>query len=366
MIPITRPDLPDLDDYVSLLREIWSSRMLSNFGDFAKRLEGLATEYLGVPTMVVSSGDIGLTIAIAALQLPPDSTALVPSFTFNSTVNALLWNRLRPVFVDIDPVSLNMDPVATKHAAERFGPQLIVATHVFGNPADTDALTRIAEGAGAALLFDAAHGYGSLKNGVHVGNFGHAEVFSLSGTKPVTSAEGGLISSHDADFLGRVAYLRAYGFQGDYNSRYAGLNGKMSELHAALGVLTLARIEDVLDIRRNLVSRYQARFAGSRDVAVQPVAAADRSTRKDLAVLFASGYLRDAAEDRLVAAGIQVKRYFRPCHQMDAYARYAHGVLPVTEDVHSRILCLPLFQSLPLDEIDRISDVVLGRDIAHG
>ena len=156
MIPITRPELPPLEDYTALLERIWASRMLSNFGEFSKALEALAGDYLEVPCRSVVSGDVGLVCAIAALDLAPGTTCIVPSFTFNSTINALLWNQLVPVFTDIDPETLNLDVDATAGMIRESGAELIVATHVFGNPADAERLRRLASDHGARLLFDAA------------------------------------------------------------------------------------------------------------------------------------------------------------------------------------------------------------------
>lgn len=360
MIPITRPTLPPLDDYRELLAAIWDSRMLSNFGRFARELEAMTSGYLGVPTRVTVSGDIGLTLAIAALELPRGATALVPSFTFNSTVNAVLWNGLKPIFVDIDATTFNLDLVALATLAERHRPALIVATHVFGNPADVDGIARVAAEHGARLVFDAAHGYGALRNGAHVGGFGDAEVFSLSGTKPVTSAEGGLVASHDEALLDRLTYLRGYGFRNDYNSRYVGLNGKMSELHASLGLLTMRRVEDALQHREAIVATYHDRLGSLPGLRFQHIRPEDRTTYKDFALLFDSGHARDRVEAALTAADVQTKRYFRPCHGMDAFRRYADGPLPVTEDIHSRILCIPLFEDLRADEIDLICRTVEG------
>lgn len=357
MIPITRPALPPLAEYVRLLERIWSTKMLSNFAEHAAALEAMATEYLGAAcVLTVSSGDVALILAMRALQLPPRTRVLVPSFTFNSTVNAILWNDLRPVFVDIDPDTLNVDPADVERKIDGAG--AILATHVFGNPAAVDELARIAAGAGARLIFDAAHGYGTLRNGRHVGTFGDAEVFSLSGTKPVTSAEGGLFATSNPELAERFRYLRAYGFQYDYHSRYVGLNGKLSELHAALGLLTVARIEDALAARRVHVEHYLGRLSSVPGITFQQVAPEDRSTYKDFAVLFATGEDRYLAETALAGAQVQTKRYFRPCHQMDAYRSYANGVMPVTESVYRRILCLPLFEDLTGGEVDSICDVI--------
>jgi dTDP-4-amino-4,6-dideoxygalactose transaminase len=358
VIPIYRPDLPPLEDYVKLLEHVWKTQMLSNFADHAQHLERMAGTYLGVGTRVVSSGDVGLTCAISALEIPHGSPALVPAFTFNSTINALLWNQLVPVFVDIDADTLNMDPAAAERTAARVEPRLVVATHCFGNPVDSDGLARVAASCGASLLFDAAHGYGSIRDGVHVGGLGDVEIFSLSGTKPVTSAEGGLVTSRDPEYLERFTYTRAYGFQTDYNSRFLGLNGKMSELHAALGVLTLARIEETLARRKTLVDRYRENLKSIPGIRFQSVRPEDRSTYKDLALLFTTAGARNSVEAALSAAQVQTKRYFRPCHAMDSFRRFARETLEVTETTHERILCLPLFGDLPPEDVDMICDII--------
>lgn len=359
MIPITRPELPPLEDFTELLSDVWASRMLSNFGPFAVRLEKMVSAYLGLGARVVVSGDIGLTLSIAALGIPKGKGCLVPAFTFNSTVNAIIWNGLVPVFVDIDPATFNID---IEHAGllARKHPDvgLIVATHVFGNPANTDGLSRLAKDLGAYLVFDAAHAYGSKRDGVAVGSFGDAEVFSLSGTKIVTSAEGGVVTSRDDAFLARMDLVRGYGFIDDYNTKLVGLNGKMSELHAALGLLSLRRVEDAISVREEKLARYKHRLGAVDGIHHQAVRSQDRSTYKDFALLFDQPSLRDKVEAELKLAHVQTKRYFRPCHKMDAYRIYAGDDLPVTESVYSRILCLPLFEGLSNDEIDSICDVI--------
>lgn len=357
MIPITRPELPPLEEYETLLGEIWQSRMLSNFGPFAQRLERLTSDYLGVPTRVVVSGDIGLILTIAALDLPRGASVVVPSFTFNSTVNAVLWNGLRPVFADIDPETFNLDPASADEAASRFDAKLILATHVFGNPADVEGLTEVASRHRARLVFDAAHAYGAERDGVKVGSFGDAEVFSLSGTKLVTSAEGGVIASADTALMERITYLRGYGFIGDYNSRFVGMNGKMSELHAALGTLTLARVDDAIKVRHQLVKTYVDRLEGS-PVQFQCVRPTDRCSYKDFAVLFKAAGDREAAETSLGVGGVQTKRYFLPCHRQDAYQRADATDLPVTDSIYERILCVPLFESIRPEEIEQVAKLI--------
>ena len=357
MIPITRPWLPPLEDYVRLLEGVWSSRMLSNFGALATALEAMTGAYLGVPVaLAAASGDIALTLAVRALDLPAGSRVIVPSFTFNSTVNAILWNGHRPVFADIDPTTLTVDPVDV--AAHLDGAAAIVATHVFGNPADVDALGALGRSGGVRILYDAAHGYGSRHGRRAIGTFGDGEVFSLSGTKPVTSGEGGLFTTADEDVAERFRYLRGYGFLNDYESRLVGLNGKMSELHAALGLLTMARIETALAVRAVHLDAYRARLGAHPGVTFQAVVAGDRSTTKDIAVLFADRATRDGVEAALTAARVQTKRYFRPCHTMSAYRVHADRPLPATEWVYERILCLPLYEDLAEADRELVIDIV--------
>lgn len=334
--------------------------MLSNFGPFAQELEGLTTSRIGVECRVVVSGDIGLVIAIAALGLPEGSSVIVPSFTFNSTVNAVLWNRLRPVFVDIDPDTFHIDPHLVEDACSRSDAKLIIATHVFGAPADVDELELVASSAKARLLFDAAHAYGASHDGRAIGSFGDAEVFSLSGTKPVTSAEGGLISSQDDEFLEKVGYLRAYGFRQDYNSRFVGLNGKMSELHAALGLLTLSRVEDALVARSALVERYKNALGSLSGLTYQVVGNGDTSTYKDFALLFPDAPSRLRAQTALAEAQVQTKRYFLPCHTMDAFRSFVDSALPVTQDVYERALCIPLFEDISDPQLSRVIRAIDG------
>lgn len=359
MIPITRPELPPMDEYVALLEEIWESRMLSNFGPMAQRLEAMTTDYLGVPTRVVVSGDIGLMVTIAAMDIPRGAACLVPSFTFNSTINAVLWNGLRPVFVDIDPATFTMDPGDARAAAEESGDVgLVIGTHVFGNPADADGLRAVADAHGARLLFDAAHGYGASRDGNKVGGLGDAEVFSLSGTKPVTTAEGGLIATRDEDLLERIKLLRGYGFHGDYESKLIGMNGKMSEMHAALGLLTMRRIDEALERRDALIARYRETLDQVPGIGFQLVRPQDRSTWKDFALVFADRGARDRVEHALATADVQTKRYFRPCHRMEAFAAFDRRPLPITSAIHERILCIPLFEGLATDDVDRIGEAI--------
>ena len=354
MIPITRPELPPLQDYVKLLEQVWSSHMLSNFGTFAQLFEKRSQAFLGTPRVrAVANGDTGLVLALAALDLPAGSEAIVPSFTFNSTINAVLWNGLVPVFADIDEGALTV-PASEIDRLVSKKTSVVVATHTFGNPCDADAL-RAAAGK-LPILYDAAHAFGSRYRGRSAGTLGDLEVFSFSGTKLVTSAEGGLVAASSDALIERIEYLRGYGFLGDYETRWPGLNGKLSELHAALGALTVQTAERAVAQRATLAARYRERLADVPEISFQRIDPKDRTTYKDLALLCAKD--RDGLEAKLKDAGVQTKRYFRPAHAMRAYKAHVRGKLPVTEKVASRVLCVPMFNELATDDLDRVADTI--------
>lgn len=356
-IPIARPDLPDLAEYHAMLTDIWESQMLSNFGPVSTQLENEAADYLGVAHVrATASGDSGLMAVIRSLEIAPGSPCFVSPYTFNSTINTAIWNDLRPVFVDIDPTTYNMSPRALAAAvADTDEAGLVLATHVFGNPCDVDALSDIA-GSTHRLVFDAAHGLGSTRRGVHVGNFGDAEMFSLSGTKPVTSGEGGLVATRHDWLVERLERARGYGFRGDYRSEFVGLNAKMSEIHAALGVLNLRRVEEILARRDVHVARYHDNLGDL--VGWQFVDPLDRSTHKDLVVRL--GRRRHGVESVLNVAAIQTKRYFVPLHYMRAYASYATAPLPAAELAYEESLCIPLFGAMTSAQVDRVCEVIVS------
>lgn len=352
-IPFYRPSLPPLQDYTKLLEEIWESRMLSNFSKFAQELEKLASEYLAVPHVrAVVSGDIGLIIALKALDLPDGAPCFISDFTFNSTINAALWAGLKPVIVDIDRETFNLAPEALAGAMRKHNKRgVILATHVFGNPAEVDSLQTLAREQDNYLVFDSAHALGSRVKEKAVGGFGDAEIFSLSGTKIVTSAEGGLIATPHKWLADKISYLRAYGFQNDYNSRYVGINGKISELHCAMAILSLKQIEQAIGRRQQIVTLYQSRL--KNHVGWQKVRPGDRSTYKDVSIVL--GNSRQAVEKVLHGDHVQTKRYFLPLHYMKPYQQFSEGRYPVTEEVYQSTLCIPAYADLSVNDVDRIS-----------
>lgn len=360
MLPVSRPSLPPLDKFAELLEDIWSTRMLSNFGKYARMFEDKARNYLGNPwTRSLVNCDVGLVLSLAALELPEGAECLVQSFTFNSTVNALLWNRLRPVFVDIDPATLNVDCIDLERRITS-STRAIVVTHIFGSPLEMLRVMELAGRRGIPVVVDAAHAFGATYRGVRIGDprLGDFQVFSFSGTKQITSAEGGLVAAGSEDFALRIEYRRAYGFQNDYVSRYLGLNGKLSEIHAALACLTAHDVDAVVASRGAKAERYRERLRPIAGLRFQEHLPDSRPTYKDFAVLCPGR--RNELADFLAHNEIQTKKYFKPLHPMPTFESFRSSAddLRDTVAVAGSVLCLPMFNDLEDEDIDRVCERV--------
>ena len=352
---VARPSLPAFEDYTDALAGVWESGQLSNFGPMAVRFEEHCRAYTGLEHVrATSSCDIGLTLAVRALGLEPGTLVLVPSFTFASTLHALLWNGLEPRFVDVDPDTWCLTAESCAGAADGVG--AIVGTHAFMGICDVVGLEALAAETGAVLLFDAAQALASWVGALHVGAFGDASVFSFSPTKVATCGEGGLAAFRDAAAAERFELLRSYGSDDDYDSRFVGLNGKLSELHAALGCQTVPAIEDEVAWRLGLAVRYRERLAGVEGVVLQSLASGVRPTPTQLVVDL--GSRRGAVAEALAADGIDTRPYFRPMHRMERFRDLPATAMPVTDRLGMSLLALPLHRAMGTADVDRVCDAV--------
>ncbi len=361
-VPFERPTLPPYATLDRDLAAIFASGMLTkgkHLADFEERLAA----HLGVRHAVgLSSCTVGLLLVYRALGLTGE--VIVPSFTFMATVHPLLWNGLTPVFVDVDPLTWNLDPAAVEAA---INPQTsaIVGVHVFGNPAPVERLTEVAQRHGLALIIDAAHAFGSLRRGQPVGRFGAAEIFSTSPTKPLVTGEGGIITTND-DTLARLLRLgREYGNQGDYDSIFPGLNARMQEFSALLGLRTLETLEENVIARNRLVDVYRRRLCVLPGITFQQIEPGDRCSYKDLTIMVdgtAFGLSRDALAHALKAEGVDTRRYYDPpVHRHTLYRdtwSSQHASLPVTDNLASRTLSLPMYAHLGDDRVEAICHAV--------
>lgn len=360
-IPVFQPDLPASHLMSDAYAKICESKIVSNFGQFTQQFENIAKEYLDNDNILaVNSCDSGLIMSIAALDLPRGSNVLLPSFTFTSTINAVVWNGLNPVFVDINPETFNISTNELDDKIKEFDARLIIGTNIFGNPCKICDLEEIAWCNDIKLIFDSAHSYGSVYDGTKIGSKELTSytmpfnVYSFSGTKLVTCGEGGLIST-TPEMYEKLKYLRGYGFQTDYNAKYTGLNGKISELNAAMGTHTLPTIEDAIKRRYQIAEEYKSLLG--ENVKYQKISPNDRTTYKDFAVLFENKEQRDRVYNHLENSGIQTKQYFMPLHRTDRYRQKVD--LPNTEKVADSILCLPIFNSIKQSEIEEVAAKII-------
>jgi dTDP-4-amino-4,6-dideoxygalactose transaminase len=356
-LPLARPEIADPGSVVRATAEILASGVLTN-GTYVRRLEETAAGYLGVRHCVaVASCTAGLMLALRVSGLAGD--VVLPSFTFSATAHAVAWNGLRPVFTDILPDTLLLDPEAA-YRATGMRTSAILATHTYGTPCDVEALARVARRNGIRLFFDAAHAFGSRRGQTMVGGFGDAEVFSLSPTKVLIAGEGGIIATNDDTLAERCRFGRDYGNPGDYDTRFVGLNARMSELHAATALASFSDLEERIGRRNQLAERYRKALAEVAGIDFPAVAEGDRTTYKDFTVLVdAERFGMGAPElaDALVAEGIQTRRYYSPpVHRQRAYRTVgpSNGALPVTDAAAARVLTLPLWPGMDNEQVDRV------------
>jgi dTDP-4-amino-4,6-dideoxygalactose transaminase len=367
-LPLARPTVAHPAAVAEATREIVASGVLTN-GPTVRRLEERSAEYLGVQHCVaVSSCTAGLMLVLRASALSGD--VVVPSFTFAATAHAVAWNGLRPAFADISPDDLLLAPAAAARATG-VRTSAILATHTYGTPCDVEGLAEVARRAGIRLFFDAAHAFGSRRGATMIGGFGDAEVFSLSPTKVLVAGEGGIIATNDDVLAERCRIGRDYGNPGDYDTRFVGLNARMSELHAATALASFEDLEERIGRRNELAERYRKALAELPGVCFPAVADGDRSTYKDFTVLIEAdefGMDADRVAEALAAEGVAARRYYAPpVHRQRAYRSLApgNGSLPVTDWAAARVLTLPLWTGMLDEQVDRVG-LALARLVAAG
>lgn len=347
-IPIVRPVLPALSSLTGGLQDMLDTGMVTK-GRYLRQFEAAVEQHLGVKHAVaVSSCTTGLMLTYQALGLTGD--VVVPSFTFMATVSALVWNSLRPVFADVHPGTTDLDPSAAE-AAITPRTSAIVAVHNFGNPAEIDRLEALARRRGLKLIFDAAHGFGSLYQGRPVGAQGDAQVFSLSPTKLLISGEGGIVATNNDALADRIRMGREYGNDGHYDSAFAGMNARMPEFNALMGMRSLEMLEAAAQTRNETAALFQEALGSLPGVGFQEVFPGNRNSYKDYSITIdpaAFGLTRNELALALAAENVDTRMYHHPAvHCQTAYREYAGGCsLPVTEQLAARSLSLPIWTSM--------------------
>jgi dTDP-4-amino-4,6-dideoxygalactose transaminase len=357
-LPFVRPSLPDLTEVARLLEPSFASGVITD-GQLVRRLEEQTAERIEVDH-VIAVGSCTIGIMLVWRVLAPTGPVVLPGFTFSASAHAAYWNGLELRFADCDPDSFQIDPDDVTGRLDGAGG--VTATHVFGAPCDAEILDEMSRTAGVPLVFDAAHAFGATRDGRPVGSYGQAEVFSLTPTKPLVAGEGGLIATRDASLAAELRVARNYGNPGDYDSKLVGLNGRMSDLHAAVALASLRRFEEDLAARRAWASRYRKGIESIPGLTLQKVRPADSSTWKDLTIqVDPDGFGVDAARlQRLLAAeGVDTRRYFHPpVHRHQVYRDRFPARLPVTERVAERVISLPVWPGLEPATVDSVVDLL--------
>ena len=348
--------------FYSLLDGVFERGQFTNDGPLVHELEERIAARLGVKhCLAICNGTAALEIAVRAAGMQGE--VIAPSFTFVATAHALQWQGIRPVFCDIDPATHTLDPAS---AAQLITPRTggIVGVHLWGRPCAIEALTALARDHGVPLLFDAAHAFGASHNGVMVGNFGSAEVFSFHATKLFHTFEGGAIATNDGDLAARVRLLRNFGFV-DYDKVVGiGINGKMSEVSAAMGLAGLEVLDEVIALNRERHLRYARNLKGATGIALKECSPEDSNCQYVVIEVDPEvcGMSRDQLLRVLHAENVVARRYFYPgCHRMEPYRSLDPGAgrrLGNTERVAERVIVLPSSERIDGPTIEQLCELL--------
>ncbi len=360
---VGRPNIGERAAFLRRMNDILDRRWLTNNGYYVREFESRIAELLGVDHCVaMSNATVALEIVTRALGMAGE--VIVPSMTFVATAHALQWQRITPVFCDIDPLTHHIDPTRIEALIT---PRTtgIVGVHLWGRACDTKSLHAIAEKHDLRLVFDAAHALGCTRQGRMVGTFGDAEVLSFHATKLVNSFEGGAIVTSDEDLAARVRLMKNFGFVGMDSVEHEGTNGKMCEASAAMGITSLEAMEEFVERNRSNYEVYRKRLIGLPGIRLLEYPQAEHNNFQYIVIEVDrnwAGLSRDSLMWVLHAENVRARRYFYPgCHRMEPYRSYfphAHLLLGQTESVLEEILVLPTGSALTPQDVNAVCDVI--------
>lgn len=359
---LTRPYLPPLEAFLPYLREIWDSRWLTNAGPFHEQFEEALRKYLGVPHVCLfANGTLALMTALQALRITGE--VITTPYTFVATTHALLWNGIKPVFVDIRRDTCNLDETLIESAITA-RTTAILPVHCYGNPCASQRLQQISDTYGLKLIYDAAHAFGVSVDGRSLLEQGDLAVLSFHATKVFNTFEGGAIVCHDAKLKQRIDYLKNFGFADEVTVVAPGINGKMSEFQAALGLLQLQHVDLAISARLAIDRRYRQALANVPGVQCLASAEGVSPNGGYFPLLIGAAYplSRDQLYETLRRHGIHVRRYFYPLiSNLPMYRGMASAGpanLPVATRTAEQVLCLPIYPDLDAKTVDRVINIV--------
>ncbi|MPR36777.1 DegT/DnrJ/EryC1/StrS family aminotransferase [Salmonirosea aquatica] len=354
MINVTKAFLPDREEYIRYIHQIWDNVQLTNNGPLLQTLEEQLKAYLGVDQLYFcGNGTIVLQIALKALEIKKE--VITTPFSYCATTNSILWENCTPVFVDIDPDTFNINPDLIE-AAITPDTEAIMATHVYGNPCAVEEIEKIARQYSLRVIYDSAHGFGVTLNGRSLLSYGDLSTCSFHATKVFHTIEGGAIISNHPELHEKLQLLRAFGHRGDEEYKFAGINGKNSEFHAAMGLCNLPQVPAIIAARKEVFDVYDAilDWERLRKPYINPTIEYNYAYYP---VVFESEATMRRVQAALLQNEIAPRRYFYPSLNTLPFMPRTYSC-PVSEDIALRVLSLPLYVGLESKEIERISQII--------
>jgi len=364
MINVTKPSLPPLNEFVKSLEEIWESKNLTNNGKFHKEFEKALAEFLGVKYVsLFTNGTLALITGLQVLKITGE--VITTPYSFVATTHALYWNGIKPVFCDIDPVSMNLDPEKIE-AAITPKTTAILPVYVYGNPCNVEAIAKIADTYGLKVIYDAAHAFGVKINNSSICNFGDISILSFHATKVFNTFEGGAIVCHTPEMKQQIDYLKNFGFANEITVVAPGINAKMTEFQAALGLLQLKYFDEAIKKRKNIFDLYYNELSGVKGIKLLSRNKENIKYNYAYFPVFIDknifGVSRDIIYEELKKKDIFTRRYFYPLiSQFPTYKELpssASDNLSIAEKYSSEVLCLPIYSDLENDDALKIVEII--------
>ena len=357
------PNITSQNKFHEMVDDIFQKQWLTNNGQYVRHFEQMIKDYLNVKNVIaVNNGTVALEIAIRSLCLSGE--IIVPSYTFVATPHSILWSGAKPTFCDIDSTTYNID-VNKVESLLNETTKGIVAVDVYGRPSEKDKLESLAKDHGLSLIFDAAHSFGNSFHRKMIGGFGNAEIFSFHATKFLNTFEGGAITTNDDLLAQKMRAMRNFGLLDNQSSSYLGINGKMTEISAAMGIINLQNIEQIIRVNKANYEIYKKGLKSLQGIKLIEYSNDENCNYQYIIIEvdpLIAGLSRDELSVVLGAEGVSTRKYFWPaCHQMEPYKTMFPGVgsrLPVTELVSKKVLALPTGMSVSHEDVLSICDII--------
>lgn len=364
-ILVTRSSMPSFDEYIEEIKTMWETHHLTNMGPKHKQLQSELCEYLGVNNIeLLTNGHMALELTLQALNLPKGGEVITTPFTFASTTHAIVRNRLEPVFCDIDRNTFTID---TSKIEKKITDKTcaIMPVHVYGNICNVEEVDRIAKKYGLKVVYDAAHAFGETYKGTGIGMFGDASCFSFHATKVFNTIEGGAVAFKNQRLGESIYELKNFGIHGPEEVRAVGANAKMNEFCAAMGLCNLRHIEEEIEKRRKVVERYRTHLNNINGLRLNTVQPEVKSNYAYFPVIFDEkefGSTREEVFEKLREGNIFSRKYFYPLTNTFSafHGKYDVMETPIALHISKRVLTLPLYADLTLEEVDKICKIILA------